>query len=148
MEAVLLNHPTPQGFSAVRPYLMVADVEKQLRFLQDVFDAVSLQEIKDEAGKILHAEIQIGDTIVMIGQSSESFISLPGMNYVYLSDIDKTFEKAKAAGVETIAEPAVQFYGNKEGGFKDLHGNVWWISQFINEVSSDEIERIAMSQKK
>lgn len=131
MEATLLNHPTPQGFSAVRPYLMVEDINREIDFLKTVFNAKVFQQLKGVDEKTIHGELQIGNTIVMIGQQTENIPSSPGMNYVYVDDVDEVYETAVKEGAVSIVPPTDQVYGNRECGFNDPYNNTWWVAETI-----------------
>lgn len=135
------NNPAPKDYSTVCPYLMVGSIELQLHFMQIVFNAVIKECLKNEEGIIMHGEVKIGDTVIMMGRGSEGFPSMPGMNYVYVNNADQVYNKAIELGAETISSPSDKFYGLREGGFKDTHGNIWFVAQFIKDVSVEDMEK-------
>lgn len=132
---------TPEGFAAVRTYLAVSDVPRQIDFLHKVFKAAIKENLKTPEGDIVHGELVIGDSIIMVGRATAEVKPIQGMCYVYVSDVDEVFKRAIENRAVPISEPADQVYGNREGGFKDQEGNTWWVSQFLKSVSTEEIER-------
>ena len=135
------KNPTPENYSTVCPYLMVDSIEKQIEFLQAVFGADLKENLKNADGVTMHGEVKIGDTVIMMGRGSEGISSQPSMNYVYVSDADMIYNKAIELGSISISEPTDQFYGIRDGGFKDFHGNTWFIAQHLKVVSTEEMEK-------
>lgn len=131
----------PGGVSSVRTYLAVSNVDRQLEFLHQVFDSNINERLKNTENHTVHGELQIGDSIIMIGRITPEVSAIQGMCYVYVENVDVVFQKALQLGAEIISPPADQVYGNREGGFKDAEGNIWWVAQFLKEVSSDELEK-------
>jgi PhnB protein len=91
----------------------------------------------------MHAEVRIGDSILMMGEASEEFPPMPGSFYVYVEDTDAAYQRALDAGAETLMEPADQFYGDRNAGVWDSCGNSWWIATHIEDVPEEEIGRRA-----
>lgn len=133
-------NPIPEGYHTVTPYLVIKDAQKFITFLQKAFDAVEIERSESAVGKIRHAEIKIGDSMVMITDASEQYTAFPGQFYLYVKDTDTVYKKALAAGAESVMEPADQFYGDRNAGVKDSFGNTWWIGTHIENVSSEEIK--------
>jgi len=119
--------PAPKGYATVSPYLMVPDVKKELDFLLQVFDAEIKEQLPAADGSIGHGEIRIGDSTIMIGKSQEGYPD-QAMTYIFVHDADAVFQKALSLGATVVMEPADRFYGYREGGFKDLFGNQWWVA--------------------
>ena len=119
----------PDGYRSVNPYLVVDDVDRLVVFLRDVFGGVERgrREISAD-GTIGHAEVQIGDSIVMLREATSAFPSRPSVCFVYVADVDSAFRKALAAGAEPILEPSEQPWGDRVGGFHDLFDNRWWVA--------------------
>ncbi len=88
----------------------------------------------------MHAEVKIGDSIVMMGEGADSK-NFPGMLHLYMEDVDAVYQRAIQAGAKSLREPADQPYGDRSGGVEDAFGNQWWISTHVEDVSSDELER-------
>jgi uncharacterized glyoxalase superfamily protein PhnB len=98
-------------------------------------------------GKVMHAEVRIADSLVLLAEASEQFPAMPSMLSVYVEDVDATYAKAVAAGATPVRPPADQFYGDRSGGVKDQGGNQWWFATHIEDVEPDEIARRAAAMK-
>jgi len=92
-------------------------------------------------GRVGHAEIQIGDSVVMISDASAQSNPIPAMLYVHVPDVDASYKRALQTGATSIMEPAEQFYGDRHGGVRDVAGNQWWIATHIEDVSPEEMRR-------
>ena len=133
--------PIPEGYHTVTPYLTVADAEAQIDFLKRAFGAEEKYRHSDDKGRIMHAEVRVGDSMVMIGQAREPWTPKPANYYLYVEDVDAVYKQAVAAGGKSLQEPANQPYGDRGGGVEDSQGNNWWIGTHIEDVSSEEIQR-------
>ena len=139
---------TPEGYSTVSPYLMVESVEKEFDFLEQVFNAEVIEEIRQSDKSIMHGEVRIGNVVIMIGKARKEQPAIQSMNYVFTENVDETYDAALANQAISLKEPANQFYGYREAGFKDPQGNQWWIAQQIEELTQKEIqERFINTQK-
>lgn len=134
-------NPTVKEYSTICPYLMVDNVERQIEFLKTIFDASVKEDLKTPDGVTQHGEVRIGDTVVMLGRGSTTYPSQPSMNYVFVSNVDCVYAEAISIGAYKVLEPSDRFYGLREAGFKDFHGNTWWIAQHIKEVSLEDMEK-------
>ena len=131
----------PEGYHAVIPYLVVQDVAALVDFLTRVFDGVEGHRSLRPDGTIMHTEVKIGDSVVMMGGANEQFKPMPCGLYVYVPDTDAAYRRALAAGATSVMEPADQLYGDRNAGVKDFAGNYWWIGTHIEDVSPEEIEK-------
>lgn len=129
----------PSGFNDVTAYLVVKNAEAVIEFAEKVFDAVIMVKMEDH-GKIMHAEFQIGDTIIMIGNGAENSKLFPGMLYIYVEDTDVTYKKAITAGAKSIMEPQDKFYGNRNAAVEDCCGNQWWIATHRENLTQEQLE--------
>jgi uncharacterized glyoxalase superfamily protein PhnB len=118
----------PDGYSTASPYLIVSNAAATIRFVEDVFGAKLLRSFPDEAGRVRHSEVRVGDTIVMIADSAPSWPPMPSHVHVYVSDVDTTYAKALSAGAESVQEPVKRQDEDKRGGIKDSGGTTWWIA--------------------
>jgi uncharacterized glyoxalase superfamily protein PhnB len=136
--------PTPDGFHSVTPYLIVEGAESIISFLAEALGARRQHEptLRPD-GKIMHAAVKIGDSMVMIADASEHAKAMPAMLYVYVPDVDTAYRNAIKAGATSIMEPADQFYGDRTGGVKDVAGNSWFFGTHIEDVAPDELQRRA-----
>lgn len=118
----------PATYSTVSPYLIVADAAATIEFLERVFDAVELRRFPRPDGKLMHAEIRIDDTVVMLADSVEGWPPVPSFVHVYVADVDETYRRALEAGAESVQEPVQKEDEDKRGGVKDAGGTTWWIA--------------------
>jgi PhnB protein len=147
--------PIPKHLGTVTPRLVVADGAAAIEFYRDAFGAEELGEpFTDPDGRVIHAEIRIGDSVVMITEDSgdssavaRSPHSLGGIvsaiMATFWSDVDVAWERAVAAGAEVVYPLADQFYGERGGRLRDPFGQQWMLSQHLEDVSHDEMNRRA-----
>lgn len=117
----------PQGQQCVAPYLIVPDVEVEIAFLQRVYDAELVRQTTGGAGGV-HAEVRIGDTVVMLGQPPAATNPQPANLHAYVADVDITYHRALEAGATNGSAPALQPHGGRRAGFTDPAGHCWWIA--------------------
>ena len=91
--------------------------------------------------RIEHAEVRIGDSIVMLSDAGGKYPAMPGWVYLYVGDSDEVYRKAIQAGASSLMEPADVYYGEHVGGVKDPSGNIWWISTRKVDLSPEEIRK-------
>ena len=136
--------PIPEGYHTLTPYLVVDGAEKIIRFMKDAFGAQPVFEpMMRPDGKVMHAEYRIGDSVVMISDSSERAQATSAMLHLYVPNVDAAYQKALKAGATSLMEPADMFYGDRSGGVKDAAGNRWHIGTHIEDVSPAELKRRA-----
>ena len=133
--------PIPDNYHTVTPYLVVPGAARVIDFLKQTFDAKEVVRMAGPGGSIAHAEIQIGDSIVMMGDPMPSQAPMPAQLYVYVKDVDAVYKKALAAGGATVREPADQFYGDRNCTVKDPCGNHWGIATHKEDVSPEEMKK-------
>ncbi len=133
--------PIPEGYHTVTPSLIVKDAAKLIDFLRDAFDAKEIHRFDDPEGKVAHAEVKIGDSLLMIGEANAEFPPMPSMIHLYVENADAVYESAIKAGAETVKELVDQFYGDRSGCVKDSFGNQWWIGTHIEDVSVEEMHK-------
>ena len=135
--------PIPDGYHSVTPYLSVPGVAKLLDFLQQAFEAQELHRMPRPDGTIMHAEVRIGDSLVMMGEPMGSAQPMFGSLYLYVHDVDAVYKRALQAGATSTSEPADQFYGDRSAGVKDPVGNQWWIATHKEDVPPEEMTKRA-----
>ena len=118
----------PNSYSTVSPYLIVDGASRTMDFLANVFGAVELRRFPDAAGKLMHAEVRIDDTVVMIADGGDGWPPVPSYVHVYVKDVDATYRRALAAGAVSVQEPVKKEDEDKRGGVKDAGGTTWWIA--------------------
>jgi PhnB protein len=133
--------PVPDRYHTVTPYLVVEGAALVLDFAGKVFGAKEVERMTKPDGTVAHAEVLIGDSVVMISDATERSRAMPGMLYVYVPDVDATYQLALHAGATPVMEPTTQFYGDRHGGVRDAAGNQWWIATHVEDVSPAELRR-------
>ena len=139
--------PIPDGFHTVTPYLTVKGVARLIDFLKEAFGAEELERHSMPDGSVMHAQVRIGDSPVMMGEAGGPWQPMPGALYLYVPDIDATYRRAMEAGGESLREPTTEFYGDRCGGVKDPSGNFWWLATHVEDVSPDELTRRAAAAR-
>ena len=139
--------PIPAGYHTVTPYLIVADAARMIDFMTRAFGAVETGRHTTPDGRVMHAEVRIGDSHVMLGEASGEWKPMPCMLHLWVIDTDATYASAIRAGATSLREPADQFYGDRSGGVLDAEGNQWWISTHVEDVAPDEMQRRMEAQR-
>jgi uncharacterized glyoxalase superfamily protein PhnB len=137
----------PDGYPAVAPYLVARGVPRLIEFLEEAFGAVEIGRHTQPDGRVMHAEVRIRDSVLMMGEASEQWPPVACNLHLYVEDVDAVFQKAVKAGGTVIREVADQFYGDRSGGVTDPVGNMWWISTHVEDVSREEMERRQQAMK-
>jgi PhnB protein len=142
--------PIPEHLHTVTPRLVVSDGAAAIEFYVRAFGAEEVGErFTGPGGELIHAEVRIGDSVVMLtGESDEarspnSAGTVTAILATYWEDVDAAWERAVAAGAEVIYPIADQFYGERGGRLRDPFGQQWMLSQVIEDVSPEEMERRA-----
>jgi uncharacterized glyoxalase superfamily protein PhnB len=134
--------PVPEGMHTVTSYLTVPGVDRLIEFLGQAFDAKKIGDIfRGPDGRIMHAEMKIGNTIVMMGEPMNPWPARPCNLYLYVPDVDNAYRRATQAGGKSLSEPKDQFYGDRSAAVEDPSGNVWWIATHIEDVSPEEMRK-------
>ena len=118
----------PPGFNTVNPYVMVNGAAGFIDFLVHGLGGEETHR-KEDGGRIVHGEVRLGTSTVMICDASAKFPPMPASYYLYVEDADRAMARAIAAGATEIMAVADMPYGDRQGGIRDTHGNVWWLSQ-------------------
>ena len=115
----------PDGHNSVSPYLSVQGASGTIDFLKAVFGGVELMRHTDDDGNIVHAEVRVDDSVVMLAEGGKG---APGAHvHVYVPDVEVTYEKALQAGASSVQAPVKKDDADKRGGIKDAGGITWWI---------------------
>ncbi len=142
-------HYLPAGFHTATPYLCTRDAASAIAWYAKAFNATDVMRLVDPNGKIAHAQIQIGDSIIMLSDeyldsgvhSPQSIGGSPVRINLFVEDVDATFKQAVAAGAEVAIAVADQFHGERSGRLVDPFGHVWLLSTHIEDVSPEEMQR-------
>jgi PhnB protein len=135
--------PIPAGYQHVIPYLTVRNAGQLIEFLERAVGAKARQKMEMPDGRIMHAEVKVGDCVVMLGEANEKWPPRPGTMYVYVPNVDETYRRALAAGGTSLREPTTEFYGDRSAGVTDACGNQWWFGSRVENVSPAEMKRRA-----
>ncbi len=141
MQSVTKAKPIPEGYHSLTPIITVEGAPGLIEFLKQVFYAREEEVHKGPDGRVVHAELTIGDSILMLSDATREFPALTSMINVYVEDVDAAYKRALNAGASSLREPADQFYGDRIAGVKDAMGNQWWIATHVEDVSQEELER-------
>jgi PhnB protein len=133
--------PVPKGFHTITPYLVVHGAAGLIHFMKQTFKANEHHRATHEDESIMHAELQIGDSTLMLSEARGEMKPMPGMLYVYVDDVDVVYERALQAGAKPLRPPTDEFYGDRSGGVEDMCGNQWWIATHKEDVPPDEMMR-------
>jgi PhnB protein len=137
--------PIPEGFHTVTPYLVVPGVAKLIDFLKQAFAATEAEHMARPDGTIMHAQVKIGDSYVMMGEPMGDQKPIPATLYLYVEDVDAVYKRALQAGGTSVREPADQFYGDRNGAVRDASGNLWYIGTHKEDVSPAELAKRAQA---
>ena len=149
-------NPVPEHCGSVTPYLIIKNASQAMEFYKKAFDAEVLMVLDDPSGNVGHAEIRIGDSVVMLAdeypdmgvKGPASFGGSPISIMLYVEDVDEVFAKAIAAGAEETRPIEDKFYGDRMGSLKDPFGHSWHIGSQKEKLSIDEVkERMAAEFK-
>jgi PhnB protein len=139
--------PTPQGYPRLSPYLCVAGADEAIAFYTRVFGAVERLRLPGPGGRVGHAELAIGDALVMLsdefpdmGVAAPSTVGgTPVTLSLYVADVDATFDEAVRAGATPLRPVEDQFYGDRSGQFLDPFGHRWSVATHVEDVPPDEM---------
>ena len=118
---------TLDTYRTLTPYLIVADADAEIRFLTAAFGATEKSVDRRPDGQVMHAEIVIGDSLVMLGQANVTWKALGGALYLWVPDVDASYAAALAAGATSQMPPEDKPYGHRNAGVVDANGITWWI---------------------
>jgi uncharacterized glyoxalase superfamily protein PhnB len=133
-----MNSAAPAGYTAVAPWIVTPDTGQLLEFVTAVFDGVELARVRLEDGTIGHAEIRVGDTVLLAFDRMPDWPAMPSLLRIFVPDADAAFERAVAAGARVVTDPATHAFGQRGGRVRDPFGNIWWISAVVEDVPPEE----------
>jgi PhnB protein len=111
----------------VTPYLVVPDADAELAFLKAAFGATEVVCHRNPDGSVMHAELAIGDSLIMLGQAGGQWVPLTAALYLWVPDVDVTYARALASGATSESEPEDKPYGHRNAGVVDRNDVTWWI---------------------
>ncbi len=142
--------PIPKGYHSITPYLVIKGAAQAIDYYKKVFGATEVVRMNGPDGKVGHAELEIGDSRIMLadenpsmgaGYTSAATIGAsPVSLYLYLPDVDRVIERAAAAGAKVLRPAKDQFYGDRSGFIQDPFGHLWGIATHVEDVSPEEMK--------
>lgn len=141
--------PIPEGYHSVTPYLSIHGASEAIEFYKKAFGAKELFRMPMPDGRIGHAEIQIGDSRVMLADENEEMDfrspkalgGTPASLMVYVEDVDRMFQQAMVAGARVLKPLKNQFYGDRSGNLEDPFGHKWTLATHVEDVAPEEMEK-------
>ncbi|WP_035987665.1 VOC family protein [Leptolyngbya sp. KIOST-1] len=121
----------PPSYSSVSPYLVVNGADRTIQFLTEVFGATELRRFTDAQGQVIHAEVRLDDSVIMLGDQAEGWPARPAHVHIYVPDVDATYQSALAWGATSVQVPSQKDDDDKRGGVSDPGGTTWWIATLI-----------------
>lgn len=131
----------PEGYTTVTPWIISHNTAGLMAFLTKAFSAVDLGRVEGPDGRIGHAEMRIGNGVVMMFDAPEGWSPTPAFVRLYLEDAQATFDQAVAAGATPVTNVTHLAFGDAVGRVRDPYGNLWWLQQRLEDVSDDEAAR-------
>ena len=122
---------TLHSYRTLTPYLVVPDADVEMRFMKAAFGATEALCHRSPEGNVMHAELTVGDSLLMLGQSSGQWKPLTAALYVWVPDVDATYARALEAGATSQSVPEDKPYGHRQAGVVDKNGITWWIASPI-----------------
>jgi PhnB protein len=140
--------PIPEGYHTITPFMTVRDAARAIEFYKKAFGATDRGIAKDPSGKVMHAEIQIGDSVIMMSDEFPEFGSVSPQSvggssvglHIYVDNVDAAFDRAVKAGAQVEMPVADQFWGDRYGRLKDPFGHKWSIATHVKDMSRDEMK--------
>jgi PhnB protein len=141
--------PIPEGYHSLTPFLTVRDAVRAIEFYKQAFGAQERGVMKGADGKVMHAELKIGDSIIMLSDEWPEFGALSPLSsggagmglHIYVDGVDAAFDRAVKAGAQVEMPVTDQFWGDRYGKLKDPFGHKWSIATHTRDMSHDEMKR-------
>jgi PhnB protein len=139
----------PAGHHTVTPYLAIKNAVEALEFYKKAFEATEIYKLTLPDGRLGHAEIRLGDSIIMLadefpeygGKAPQTLGGSPVSIHLYVEDVDVFFKKALAAGAKELKPVMDQFYGDRSGQLQDPFGHLWWVATHKEDVAPEELQK-------
>ena len=152
----MVAKPIPEGYHAVTPYLIIKGAAEAIDFYRHVFEATEIMRMADAQGRVAHAELRIGDSVIMLADEQAAMghhspHSLGGSSVsmlLYVPDVDAVFARALEARARSLRPVVNQFYGDRSGTLEDPFGHTWTVATHIEDVAPEELQRRALGAAK
>jgi PhnB protein len=130
----------PDGYATVTPWIISTDTAKLMEYVKEAFDAEEVVRLVGDDGSIGHAEVRIGDSMVMMFDAKPDWPPTPGFLRLYVQDADAVHRQAVAAGGTPVTEVTHLLFGDRVGRVRDPLGNLWWIQTRIEDVTLEQMQ--------
>ncbi len=133
--------PVPEGYTTVTPWLISRDTARLIGYMRAAFDAEELARVVMADGTIGHAEVRIGNSIVMLFDARPDWPPTPGFLRLYVEDAAAVHRQAVAAGGTSVTDVTHLYFGDRVGRVRDPLGNLWWIQTHVEDLTMEEMDR-------
>jgi len=133
--------PIPDGYHTVTPFLNVKGVAKLIDFLKAAFGAEEVMRMPGPGGVVMHAEVSIGNSRLMLGEAIQTVTPSSSYFYLYVNDVDSMYKRAVGAGASSETPPTDQFWGDRMGTVKDSFGNTWSLATHKEDPTPEEMAK-------
>ena len=133
----------PRDYHTVTPYLVVEGAGQLIEFMVGVLGGTEMMRLPGPDGRLGHAEVRVGDSVVMLADALTPGDVMPAMLHLYVEDSDATYKRTIDRGATSLREPTTEFYGDRMAGVQDAFGNKWYFATHVEDVSDDEMARRA-----
>jgi PhnB protein len=137
------HNPVPDGYHSITPYLKLPNAGRLVEFLKKAVDGVETGRLTKPDGTVLHAEVRIGDSLVMVHELPSHGKPKPSNLYLRVEDVDATYKRAIEAGGTSVMKPANMYYGARTACVQDVSENDWWIATRIETLTLEEVQERA-----
>jgi uncharacterized glyoxalase superfamily protein PhnB len=144
----LKRNPIPHGRHSITPYLKLPNAGRLLEFLKVAFNGVEEGRLTSPDGRVLHAEVRIGDSLVMVHELPSQGKPKPSMLYLRVGDVDATYKRAIEAGAVSVSEPANMYFGDRVACVRDVSENDWWIATRLETPNLEDVQERATASLK
>jgi len=141
MQTQKIVSPIREGFRTITPYLFAQNAARLIEFISKAFGGEETYRKERPDGAITHAEMRVGDSMLMLGEATPQFGSMPTSIYLYVTDSDSVYQRALSVGGISVFPIMTLPNGERYGGVKDPFGNIWWIATHVEDVPPEEEER-------
>ncbi|MBV8195359.1 MAG: VOC family protein [Candidatus Dormibacteraeota bacterium] len=133
----------PDGYHTVTPYITVDGAAELVAFIQAALDGVEMLRLPGPEGRIGHAEMRVGDSVIMLADAPAGEHPCTAMLHLYVEDSDAVYQRALAQEATSVREPRNEFYGDRMSGVRDKFGNIWYFATHIEDLPEEEMARRA-----
>jgi uncharacterized glyoxalase superfamily protein PhnB len=139
----------PEGYTAVTPWIISPDSARVISFMQNAFGAEEIHGSRtlSPEGKIVHVEVRVGDAVVMLFDSARSWPSTPAFIRLFVDSCENAYQRAIKSGARAVTKPTMLAFGDKIGRVADPFGNLWWLQEHVEDLSSMNPDDLIIKMK-